>query len=263
MNTVLSYCLVALLAGGIASDRSPEARFAEAQAAFDAAREAQAQAEDDTVEAQRRFYGAAKQFAELAQGGVRSVNLYVNAGNAYHFAGDDPRALLWYLRANELSNTTETRNGLIAVRDVCGAEAWPHDPGSIGRALMFWHHDLSQPVKQRIFLAAFPLGCLLVVVAVLIRRRSVWLRLGLALMVVGATMGVSDLATSLNGGRPLAVVLEDGQGYAGNGEGYSIVLDHIRPGQEVKIIESRQDWTHVELPAGTTCWLRAEICEKV
>lgn len=263
MSVAITYCAVLLFSQAVGPGLSPEKRFAEAQVIFDAAKAAMAQPDGDTINARTQFYDAATRFAALAHQGIRSANLYVNAGNAFHFAGDDASALLWYLRANRLSNTIETRSGLITLRSASGAELWPHDQGSIGRALMFWHHDLGRPFKHWVLLGTYPLGCLMVILALLVRRRSFWLRLGIALIVIGATMGVSDLVATAAGDGQWAVVLEDGRGYAGDGEGYSVILDHVTRGQEVKILESREDWVHAEFPSGTTCWLPAGICEPV
>ena len=264
MKTFITCCAAfSLLSGPVAQGRPMEERFAEAQSIFDAAKGLLDESDVDSVAAQRRFYDAARKFADLAQEGVPSVNLYVNTGNAFHFAGDDARALLWYLRANRLSNTAETRDGLIALRNACNVEPWPHELGSVGRALMFWHYDLGQPLKHWILLATYPLGSLMLVAALLVRRRSVWIRLGVALMIVGATVGISDLTATAMGDGQWAVVLESGKGHAGDGEGYSTIVDRVNPGQEVKIIDTREEWVHAELPSGTRCWLRADICEKV
>ena len=263
MKVFVTCCAALLLSGPVGPSRSAEERFAEAQAIFDSAKGALVQAGSDNVAARKKFYDAAGRFADLAQEGLRSVNLYVNAGNAFHFAGDDARALLWYLRANRLSNTTETRNGLSALRKVCKTEPWPHEHGSIGRALLFWHYDLSRPLKHWILLITYPLGCLIVMAVLFVQGRSAWIRLGLALMVIGATAGISDLVATVEGDGQWAVVLADARGYAGDGEGYSVVLDHVGPGQEVRIIESRGQWVRAEFPSGTTCWLRAEVCEQV
>lgn len=254
---------LSLLSGPVAQGSSVEERFAEAQAIFDAAKGLLAESDVDTAAARRQFYDAASKFADLARENVPSVNLYVNTGNAFHFAGDDARALLWYLRANRLSNRVETRNGLIALRNACNAEQWPHELGSVGRALMFWHYDLAQLLKHWILLTTYSLGGLMLLAALFVRRRSVWIRLGIALMVVGATMGISDLVATTASNGQWAVVLEDGKGYAGDGEGYSTIVDRISPGQEVKIIDTREEWVHAELPSGTRCWLRAGICERV
>ena len=252
-----------LLSGPPGQGRSMEERFAEAQSIFDAAKGLLAESDVDSVVARKQFYHAAREFADLAQEGVPSVNLYVNTGNAFHFAGDNARALLWYLRANRLSNTAETRNGLMALRNACNTEPWPHELGSVGRALMFWHYDLNQPLKHWILLTTYPLGSLMLLAALFVRRRPVWIRLGIALMVVGAAIGISDLVATTAGDGQWAVVLEDGKGYAGDGERYSTIVDRVSPGQEVKIIDTREEWLHAELPSGTRCWLRAGICERV
>ena len=77
---------------------------------------------------------------------------------------------------------------------------------------------------------------------------------------VGAAVGVSDLVATATRDGQWVVVLEEGKGYAGDSEGYSIVVDRIAPGQKVKIIEAREERVHVELPSGTRCWLPADIC---
>jgi len=258
-----AFAILLVLPGPAAQGRSVEERFSEAQSIFDVAKGLLAESDSDGVAARRQFYDAANKFADLAQEGIPSVNLYVNTGNAFHFAGDDARALLWYLRANRLSNTAETRNGLTALRNACNAELWPHEHGSVGRALMFWHHDLGKPLKHWILLATYPLGSIMLLAALSVHRRSVWIRLGIAFMIVGATMGISDLVATATGDGNWAVVLEDGRGYAGDGDGYSIVVDHIAHGQEIKILDSREEWLHAELPSGTRCWMKADICEEL
>jgi hypothetical protein len=263
MRVAITCCAALLLSGPAALGGSPEERFAEAQSLFDAAKTELAQADSDNTTARKKFYDAASRFADLARDGIRSVNLYVNTGNAFHFSRDNARALLWYLRAHRLSNTAETRNGLVALRNACNAEPWPHESGSIGRVLMFWHYDVRQSLKLWILIATYPLGCLMIIVALFVSRRSAWIRLGLALMVVGATLGISDVVATANGDGHWAIVLEDGTGYAGDSESYSTVVDRISPGQEVKIIETREEWVQVALPSGVTCWLRADVCEGV
>lgn len=254
---------ICLLPHAASAASSPEQRFAEAQAMFDAAKRTMEKAGADSVDARRGFHEAATRFAAIARDGVTSANLCVNAGNAYHFAGDEPRALLWYLRALRLANTPDIRNGVATLRRACRAELWPAEAGSIGRVLMAWHYDVSRPTKQRVLLAAYPLGCVLVIASRFVRRRSLCLRLGLVLMCVGAAMGVSDILTAVSPPERWAVVVEGGKGYAGDGEGYSVVIEGLKPGQEVKLIERRPEWVRVALPGGATCWVRAGNCEEV
>lgn len=252
------------LAAGVARAGGPAAlqRFAEAQATFDAAKQAMERG-GDPVEIRRQFHDAAMQFSAIARDGTITANLCVNAGNAYHFAGDEPRALLWYLRAMQLANTAEARNGVATLRRLCGAEPWPPEPASIGRALMAWHYDVSRRTKQYVLFATYPLGCVLVIVSLFTRTRSFWLRLGIVLICVGATMGVSDVAARLGPAERWAVIVEGGKGYAGDSEGYSVVIDGLKAGQEVKLIETRPEWVRVALPNGGTCWVHTGLCKEV
>ncbi len=266
MSFSLRCCLTcASVLGALVGDAgaSPEQRFAEAQARFDAAKRKLEVDGPDSVEARCGFHEAAARFAALADDGVVSVNLYVNTGNAYHFAGDDARALLWYLRASHLANTPETRAGLAALRRICKADLWPPGHTSIGRVLMFWHYDLSRRTKQTMLLASYPAGWIMVIVCLLRQRRSLWLRVGVALLLIGGVIGASDVVAAMAPGDQWAVVLEETTGYAGDGEGYSVVVDRMASGQEVKVVESRREWMQVELPSHARCWVRTEVCEAI
>jgi hypothetical protein len=240
----------------------PEQRFAEAQALFDAARAQLLESGGESVEARQAFHGAATRFAALAHDGIASANLYVNTGNAYHFAGDNARALLWYLRAEQLANTPEIRSGLATLRRLCKARRWPVERPSIGRILMSWHYDLGRRTKQLILLATYPAGCGLLMIGVL-RRRRLAIRLGVILILIGGLMGVSDLVTAMRPGPQWAVVLQQTKGHTGDGEDYSVIADPVVSGQEVKIVERRGDWLRAQLPGDVRCWLKAEHCEAV
>jgi len=247
----------------VAIGAPPEERFAEAQEAFESARKKLEDPAHDAIEVRRAFYESATKFAALASEGIASSNLYVNTGNAYHFAGDEPRALLWYLRAARLANTPETRAGVATLRRLCKTDLPTPEKASIGRALMFWHYDLGRRTKQVLLLATYPLGCVLTVISLFASRPAIWRRLGIALMLVGGVIGVSDLVTALAPPEPWALVLEQTRGYAGDGESYSPVVETIVPGQEVKVIETRKEWIQIELPSGTRCWIRAALCEVI
>lgn len=242
---------------------NPEERFAQAQARFDEAKSRLESSETDELAARRLFFDAAREFAGLYEDGVVSANVCVNAGNAYYFAGDEPRALLWYLRAFELANTPETRSGVATLRAACEANPWPKERTNIRRLLMSWHYDLSRRTKQIILLATYPVGCLLGVVSLFAARRRLWWRLGLTFMLIGGVFGLSDLAKGIWPDDVKAIVLESVDGRAGDGESYSVTVDGIAPGQEVKLIETRPEWVHVELPSKTRCWVPAEACEPV
>jgi hypothetical protein len=255
--------LAAVCLPALAAAESPEARFADAQRAFETARQ-RAETHPDDVETRQAFFTAARAFAALAEDGVRSRNLYINAGNAYHFAGNPERALLWYLRANRLRSTSQTRGAIARLRRVCGVALWPESRGSVGRALMFWHYDVRSTTKQRIFLLLFPLGCVLLGVPMFVARgRRGLFRVGWVLVLAGATMGVSDLVMTTFPPPGRAVVVDMTPGRSGDGTSYSIVVDDMVAGQEVEIIEARGAWTEVALPSGVSCWFPTRALEEI
>ena len=265
MGRLRSLVLVALAmaSGGVrAWGASAEERFAEAQALFETAQKQLASDKGDSIEARRLFREAAGKFAAIADDGVSSVNLCVNTGNAYHFAGDNPRALLWYLRAEKLANTPEVRAGLATLRRMCNAEQRPPERTSIGRVLMFWHYDLSPWAKQVFLLAVYPIGCVLLFAGLMARRRALT-RLAVALIVLGGVMGVSEVVNAIAPPAQWAVVLSPSQGRSGDAPTYSIVAPAVAAGQEARIIETRPAWVQIEMPSGLRCWLPAEDCERV
>jgi hypothetical protein len=240
-----------------------ERQFSEVQARFEAAQAKLAALPGESLEARRMFREAADRFVDIARTGVASANLYVNTGNAYHFAGDEPRALLWYLRASQLANTPEIRAGLATLRRLCRVEPWPPSRPSIGRVLMFWHYDLGHRPKQVLMLVLYPAGCALLIASLFARRRNRWFRTGLVLAVLGGLMGTSDAVATVAGGEEWAVVLTQAKGYAGDGPMYSVLVDGIAAGQEVRLVEARRDWMQVELPSGGRCWVSRHACEPV
>lgn len=266
MGLLLAYILTLATVQAMPPASGPaalERPFAEAQAIFEAAQAKLAAQPDEPLEARRLFRQAAERFEAISAAGVASANLYVNTGNAYHFAGDEPRALLWYLRASQLANTPEIRSGLATLRRVCGAEAWPPSRPSIGRVLMFWHYDLGHRTKQIVMLILYPIGCGLLIVGVFAKRRKRWLRAGMVLALLGGAMGLSDAVATVSGGDAWGVVLSQAKGYAGDGLMYSVLVDEIAAGQEVRLIEIRRDWMQVELPSRARCWVSRDQCEPV
>lgn len=265
LHLTMTCCLFATAAFGWVDPReqSPEERFAGAQAMFDDAMSATESATTDELAARRKFYDAAQGFASLFADGTASDHVCVNAGNAYHFAGDDARALLWYLRAMRLAHSPEARAGLASLRRTSGVELWPPEQASIMRVLMFWHHDVNRSTRQIIVLMTYPLGCLFVIVGMFVNRRTVVRRVGIMLIVIGLVFGVSDLVTALGPREQWAVVVEQTRGYAGNAETYSVVSEELRPGQEAKLLETREGWMRIELPSGMACWVPAETCGEV
>jgi hypothetical protein len=242
-------------------------KFEQAQLIFDSTMDRLQNEESASVTTRRQFYDAARLFADLAQQlanrGEYSPNLFVNAGNAFYFAGDKPQALLWYLRAEAFKKTPEIRRAVAALRRDCKAEPWPHNRGSIGRALLFWHYDLGQALKQHLFIVLYLTGCVCLLACFVVQRRRVWLRAGLTLMIAGAALGVSDVVLTTHANHTRGVVLENTPGYAGDGEAYSVVVDSIIPGQEVHVIEDREDWQRVRLPDDSTCWIPAEAMSSI
>ena len=94
-----------------------QAVFAEATQLFREAQDFQRAEPTERDQARRRFRAAAEAFERLYDRGVISTELLTNVANAYYFAGDLGKAVLFYRRALLAdSGNRRARDALEAIR---------------------------------------------------------------------------------------------------------------------------------------------------
>jgi len=225
----------------------------------------------------RRYRGSAESFVEAWKAGAATTEVFTNAANAFHFAVDDGRAILFYRRALSVDPSNRRardaldhlRSGLPIQKPRAGATS------SIARSLFFWHEGLAFSTRKAAFLAVFPAAFAALAASLL--RRKPFLGLGLALLVLGLALLGSLVASAFTGSvRNDAVVLVETTGRLGDGTMYS--PSHSRPfppGTEVTIEAVRrssapaaeasggESWAHVRLLDGTDSWVPERCFERV
>ena len=196
----------------------------------------------------------------VREGGVQNGRLFYNLGNAYFQAGEIGRAILNYRRAAlYIKGDHNLAQNLSQARKARQDSFEEKQQTRVLRTLLFWHYDFSPRVRSwllAIFSAVFWAA------AAIKLRRSQWMpRTVLLVSAVLAFLFVGSLVAEIvSGGRAEAGVILSPQVTARKGDGESYEPSFNQPlhaGTEFILLESRNDWHHVELPDGRQCWIPA------
>ncbi|MFO0839264.1 MAG: hypothetical protein U1D55_12165 [Phycisphaerae bacterium] len=260
--------LLALLISSVAvADQIPAARASEilrqALDAYDAAVES---AQRDPAGAAEHYQSAARGFEALREGGVQNPWLEYDLGNTYFRMGKLGNAIAAYRRAERLA-PREPRilaNLEYARRRVEPPLAQDQSSGVL-RRLLFWHFGTSQTERFWTCAIAGVAGWSLLLIA--LRRPGAPIRVAAtAGILVSLACGASVfLQIQDQAAQPHAVIVS---GLAtlrnGRGEGYEAVLkEPLGAGVELRILQTRGDWSEVRIPGGTTGWLPSAAIELV
>jgi tetratricopeptide (TPR) repeat protein len=264
MRLLACLLLLSVAAGGALPEQEAAAVFREANDLF---RQANEKSAVDPREAYDLYRRSALRYQRLIEeGGIENGRLHYNLGNAYFRMDDLGRAILSYRRAERL---------LPADRDVmqnlASARARRLDSFELEtseralRTLLFWHFDLSFPLR-RLLLALFS-GAFWAVAA-----WAVWHGRGTprgALVATGllaAAMAASLAAEAFGTASSDVGVVTAPQTVArkGDGETYEPAFtEPLHAGAEFRLRERRDGWYRGELPDGRAFWLPARDAELV
>lgn len=242
------------------------------------------QAKTDKSASATDFRDAAAAWRTVAEtGGIHNARLETNIANASLLAGDVPRAIAAFRRAQAIDPLDTTiRNGLAAARRAAGTETLAPGANALrtdaaietgfrgtlrrisdaatdtGRSALvylperalFWTATLS-------YLAAFTLAG-----ARLLHRRRIpaWAPAGVLTIAIlcAAPLIARDLSA-----EPEGVVIAPGQ-FARNGPAdlYEPAFkEPLAPGLEVRIEERRQGWARIRLHDGRAAWIEERALE--
>ena len=231
--------LVAVMGVALAQAPSPADLMADANAQYE----------------REEYAGAARQYEALIDSGYEDAALYYNLGNAYFKSGELGRAVLNYLRAEELSprdpdiranlefarartvDDVESGGESLAASVSTGARRWV-TVGEMGAiSLLLW------------IASAIAIGALVVWRAIP-RRQAV--RNG-AFVASAATLLSLLLLLSMLYANPNddsgVVVASTVDVVSGPGKQYEIEFT-LHSGAQVRLIDTRQGWVRIALPGG-------------
>jgi hypothetical protein len=250
-------------------------------------RDAVEKAKSDRAGATALFRDAAAAWGTIAQGaGIRNPSLEKNIANAELLAGDVPRAVVAFRRAEVLDPFDATvRNGLAAARRAAGTEnlapgvlpeaaSDAKSAGGLGgtmrdvgrflangarRTLLYLPERTMLWIASGCYLSAFVLAGLRTARVARTPRWSPPVLL-LAAALIAGPMVARDLGTP-----PEAVVIAAGTiARDGPADLYEPAFkEPLPPGLEVQIAEQRQDWSRVRLHDGRSAWIPSASLEQL
>ena len=254
VSLILAMCGFAALAGGVmAQEPSSAEMMAEANQRFESGELAE----------------AAQQYEALVGAGYRDASVYYNLGNAYMEDGDLGRAVLNYLRAEELSprdpdiiaNLALARSRTVDQLQAEG-DSLVASVADFGRQ---WATTTEYGVAALLLWTIVGLSVGVLIIRPAMRRRSI-VRGGAAIVFVIMLVPLMLLLSMVysnpyeNTGVVTAGTIEV---LSGPGSQYDEEFA-LHSGAQVRLVDSRHGWLQVALPGGELRgWLPAHAIEAV
>jgi len=235
-----------------ASAQTPEVRFSEANDLYTSG----------------DFSGAAALYRKLYEEGLRSDNLFYNAGNAYFKSGDVASAILFFERARLISPADEDINYNLQIARSRVSDRFEEIP-----PLFFvrWFDFLSLlTTTNRWAIIAIALFIVSLAAGILFLTKSrargrvmtFWLSVAaLILTLISVSLALRNNSL-VNRNSKAVVMCSILTGKSAPGEGGS-ELFVIHSGTTVTVEESLGDYSEIRLPDGTKGWVKADCIEKI
>jgi hypothetical protein len=200
------------------------------------------------------------------RGGIRNGRLYYNIGNAYFRTKDIGRAILNYRRAQQyMPNDENLRQNLSYARTKRLDKIEEQQETRVFKTVFFWHYDLSTQDKILLFSLFFVSTWVLAAACRWVRKPALCWMVGV--MAVLATLtGGSLVAESIALYRVRPGVIIDPSVIARKGDSSAYAPSFKTPlhaGTEFNLVKEREDWFHIKLSDGRTCWIPANTAELV
>ena len=222
-------------------------------------RNANALAAKDPDKARELYQKTLMRFERIVrEGGISNGKLYYNIGNTYFKMKDIGRAILNYRRAEQfIPNDPNLRQNLNFARANRADHIEEKQETRILKTLFFWHYDLSTGTRVYVFAAFFMLLWVFASVRIFFRRPfTVWcIAVSLLFSILsGASLIVEHVHRQQT--RPGVVIAQEVVARKGNSETYEPSFkDPLHAGTEFTLVETRADWSRIELPDSRECWV--------
>ncbi len=239
--------VLAALALPIRAEAAPSDAIADGRAAYQDAMQ-----RNDASARRSAFARAAVAFGEAARTMPDHAELLTDWGNAALGAGDVATATLAYRRALVLDATNpRARRNLDWLRTRAGDAFRPEAVGAADT--LFFFHAWTRARRLLVGAIAFAVA-ILMFVPWGGRRRGLWIGIAVIPLAVWLAMGVSLLVEDPHTSD--AVVMQSTPLRAADSAGAPATMAQPLPsGAEVTVLERRDAWTKVRLPAGTNGWV--------
>lgn len=261
----LMVAMMLLACGVLASDRERAQQLLDsADARF---RAALVEKENASAMAPESFLDAARTYESIADMGFDNPDLWLDAGNAYLLGGEVGRAVLAFRRADLLRPyDRNVRSGLADARERVQISVSQSSASRATQVATYWRRFIPVPFMIGAFVVLY-VGAWTVAIINGIRPALVPRAAGLGLALASGLIATLVLVEHrTNDGDRSGVVIAEGI-TARNGPSASVYeptfTTPLRPGVELRILETRDGWHKVRLADGRETWLPEHAIERV
>ncbi|MDZ8118036.1 hypothetical protein [Pontiella agarivorans] len=208
---------------------------------------------------------AAERYEMLIQEeGIRNGHLFYTAGNAWFMAGNMGRTILNYRRAERyMPNDADLQHNLSAALELRPDLIPEKEPSPVAARLLGWHLNTSPRFRWGLFSILW-IGFwgtwfwMKRTPRKEARITTVTCALVSAVLLISLiTEGIMNLQT-----QPGVITAAEVVARKGDGPMYApAFLDPLHSGTEFQRLEQRENWWHIELADGQTCWIPARAAQ--
>lgn len=219
----------------------------------------------ETAYNQGDYASAIFAYESLVDAGYISPELFYNLGNAYYEAEQLGLALLFYLRAQQLTpRDVAVRMAIQRIR-VERITVQGEDTGIIDQLASISSYWITMDELAGVVGLIFTTWCFLVSASILSNWWRNQLKLCLILLSVCVLIGIVLLMSRVYvaGSRPVAVVISPAaSAMSGPGDDY-LELYLLYSATEIRVLEKHLSWARFELPDGRQGWINSRDIESV
>lgn len=222
---------------------------------------------DDPIRARSLFAEAAAAFEQAADGsGVPNAELYRAIGNAQILAGNTGRAVLAFRRSLVADPSNDrAADGLKLARASLSVEASASNARRVLDVVNMWPQYVAPWIMKVVF--AMSWGCFwLALLIARVHRQSAPPGTLAAVATLAIAAGVALAANAWDDAHERdVVVVAQTSGYNGpSSEVYEPTFEQPVPaGMEAALVETRDNWSQIELRNGSRTWVRRDAIELV
>lgn len=203
------------------------------------------------------YRASARELESIVADGVYNGAVYYNLGNAWFRAGEYGRAILNYRKARPYRPRDPylEANLLQALSSAPGR--LPDPPAPWWSHVLFWTDWFSAPAKVRLASSSLGLSAALLILAILLRRRSLMTAM-VTVLVFGSGLSVECLLND-PAKTQRAVIISETTARKGTGKDYEPAFDQsLKDGAEFRVLSETQDWIFGHFEGIGDGWVRKD-----
>ena len=193
--------------------------------------------------------------------GVQSPGMYHALGNAYMLQGDTGHAVLAYRRGEILDPTNkELHHSLNFARSSVSTQIDPSVSNKFWNLILIWRGSVSRYHLTILFVVLFTTGWITLAGRAIRLLPKAFFHFGFVLILVSIFplfMLGSDWYYTHSANAAIITQSETIARTGPDDSVYALVYEEpLAPGLEIRLIESRDGWSHAKLMDGSQCWIR-------